>query len=324
MHDGITAPIVILGVPRSGTTILHRSLAMHPQLWHLPSESHAILEGPLHPERTGYRSNRVTATDVDEETVAQLRRAFFRQALNLNAVMADPSPLEVDGGIARRAMRAAAVGAVGWCSTFRKGPSIRFLEKTPKNSLRVPFLDRLFPDAWYVVQRNAPENVDSLVAGWHAIDRIGPFRRQRFARAGYPIADTLHLQDYPGKWWKFALVPEWRMLQNKTVADVAAWQYHQCNHFLGRIWRPWTSGVHRVRYEDCVREPVSHVREIFRVGRAAAEPDRRGVCRRAATGEPRHAREDPGPSGHAALRPGGLRGARATPPAGRRRTMRAA
>ena len=47
--EGITSPIIILGAPRSGTTILHRSLAMHPELWHLPAESHAILEGPLHP-----------------------------------------------------------------------------------------------------------------------------------------------------------------------------------------------------------------------------------------------------------------------------------
>jgi len=45
----IERPIIILGAPRSGTTILQRCLALHPDLWHLPGESHFILEGPLHP-----------------------------------------------------------------------------------------------------------------------------------------------------------------------------------------------------------------------------------------------------------------------------------
>jgi hypothetical protein len=265
MGYGITAPIVILGVPRSGTTILHRSLAMHPELWHLPSESHAILEGPLHPRQTGYRSNRVTADEVGEEVLARLRRTFFRRAINLSAIMPDPSHLAVDGGVQQRMLRTLAVAAAGFRSTFKKGERIRFLEKTPKNSLRVPFMDRLFPDAWYVwIERNAAENVDSLVAGWHARDHFGPFTRQRFARAGYPIAHELHLQDYRGKWWKFALVPEWQTLRNKTVADVAAWQYHQCHHFLRHDLAALDQRrVRRVRFEDFVREPVRHVQEIF-------------------------------------------------------------
>jgi hypothetical protein len=266
MAAGITSPIIILGAPRSGTTILHRCLSIHPDVWHLPEESHAILEGPLHPRLAGYQSNRATAADANEEVLEQLRRAFYRQAINLNAVVPDPSRLLDDGGgVQGRVRRRLAVAAAGFRSSFKKGTRIRFLEKTPKNSLRVPFLDRLFPDARYIwIQRSAAENVDSLIAGWHAVDRIGPFTRQRFAAAGYPVAGELDLQDYRDKWWKFALVPEWRTLRGKAVADVAAWQYYQCNHFLlhdlaaldqRRVWR--------FTYEDFVRDPVKHVREVF-------------------------------------------------------------
>ena len=266
MRAGITNPIIILGTPRSGTTILYRSLSMHPDLWHLAAESHAILEGPLHPRLTGYQSNRATAAQADDEVLERLRRDFYRQAINLNAVVADPSHLADDGGgIQGRVRRKLAVAAAGLRSSFRKGTSIRFLEKTPKNSLRVPFLERLFPDARYVwIQRNAAENIDSLIAGWHAVDRIGPFTRQRFAAAGYPVADALDLQDYEGKWWKFALVPEWRTLRGKTIADVAAWQYYQCNHFLLHDLAALDQRrVRRFTYEDFVRDPVSHVRQVF-------------------------------------------------------------
>jgi hypothetical protein len=266
MRAAIANPIIVLGTPRSGTTILHRSLSMHQDLWHLPAESHAILEGPLHPRLTGYESNRATATEADHAVLELLRGRFYRHAINLNAVVADPSSLADDGGgILGRVRRRLSVSAAGFRSAFKKGSRIRFLEKTPKNSLRVPFLDRLFPDARYVwIQRNAAENVDSLIAGWHAVDRIGPFTRQRFAAAGYPVAGDLDLQDYRGKWWKFALVPEWRTLQGKTVADVAAWQYYQCNHFLLHDLAALDQRrVRRLTYEDFIRDPVRQVRGIF-------------------------------------------------------------
>ena len=68
-----TKPIIILGAPRSGTTILTRCLAMHPDLWHLPGESHSILEGPFHPALIGYRSNKVGSEMVDKLLIPQLQ-----------------------------------------------------------------------------------------------------------------------------------------------------------------------------------------------------------------------------------------------------------
>jgi hypothetical protein len=275
MRAGIQSPIIILGAPRSGTTILHWSLSMHPDLWHLPAESHAILEGPLDPRLTGYRSNRATADDADEKVLELLGQAFYRRAINLSAVVADPARLADErGGVRGRVRRKLFVAAAGYLSRFKKEAPIRFLEKTPKNCLRVPFLHRLFPDALYVwIRRSAAANVDSLIAGWNAVDRMGPFTRQRFASAGYPIARELDLTDYHGKWWKFALVPEWRALRGKTVADVAAWQYYQCNRFLlDDLAVLDQRRVHRLTYEDFVHDPVKVVRELFEWAGLSASP----------------------------------------------------
>ena len=210
----IVRPVIVLGAPRSGTTIVRNCLALHPDLWHLAGESHGILEGPFDPRPRGYVSNRVEAGDVDDGLARHLRQAF--------AAAGDQPQRRHPAG--RRATTAATRWPVvsvdkvrtrvaGAASMRRRPDEIRFLEKTPKNMLRVPMLERLFPDALYVhLTRDAPSNIDSLIEGWRAVDRIGPVTRPRFARSGYPIARQLALRDYTGKWWKFALVPGWRDL----------------------------------------------------------------------------------------------------------------
>jgi hypothetical protein len=261
----IVKPIIILGTPRSGTTILQRCLALHPDLWHLPGESHAILEGPFHPARKGYASNRITADEVDDELAQTLRKGFYHGAINLNEVMSNPQSLFSANSLSTRVLTKLVVSVMGRISWSKKPGKIRFLEKTPKNTLRVPMLTRLFPDAFYVwIKRNAVDNIDSLIAGWYAKDKVGPVAVQRYARAGYPIAGQLHLQDYHSKWWKFALVPGWCDLAGKTVADVAAWQYYQCNHYTwGDLAHLDTSHIFHVQYEEFVQSPVKLVRQIF-------------------------------------------------------------
>jgi hypothetical protein len=261
----IVEAIIILGAPRSGTTILQRCLALHPDLWHLPGESHRVLEGPFHPAQWGYESNRVAADDVDEDLAQQLRRRFYHLAINLNKVWANPAPLLAGNTLFERASSKVAAHTLGKLSQFKKPEVIRFLEKTPKNTLRIPMLTRLFPHALYVwLKRSAAANIDSLMAGWHAEDKIGPFSRRRYGQAGYPIADQLELLDYRGKWWKFTLVPGWRNLKGRTIADVATWQYYQCNRYLlDDLAGVDACKVLSVHYEEFVRTPTEVIRRIF-------------------------------------------------------------
>lgn len=260
----IVRPIIVLGAPRSGTTILRNCLALHPDLWHLPGESHAVLEGPFHPSAQNYESNRVDANELGD-LAGDLRRGFVQASINLNLGSEDPAQFLRSNSLTGRVTAKAKIRWAGAKSMRCRPNEIRFLEKTPKNMLRVPMLARLFPDAYFVhLTRDAPGNVASLTEGWRASDRIGPFTRQRFARSGYPIADQLELQDYASKWWKFALVPEWRSLRGKRLADVAAWQYCQCNRIaLADLAAVEPARVRRVRHEEFLRAPVTTLRELF-------------------------------------------------------------
>src|SRR3954453_1783759 len=145
MSDCIDRPIIVIGAPRSGTTILRNALALHETLWHLPGESHAVLEGPCHPAKCGYASNRVLS--VPEDVAEDLRTDFYRRSINLNTVLDDPArTLSAETLAERPAAKIALRIADRRCPSHRPR-RIRFIEKTPKNSLRVPLMAQLFPDA---------------------------------------------------------------------------------------------------------------------------------------------------------------------------------
>lgn len=261
----IDSPIIIIGSPRSGTTILQRCLALHPALWHLRAESHYILEGPIRPSKIGRMSNRCVAEDIDEDTAEFVRGRFYEEAMNVSQILEDPGWIFSTNGLAGRVFSAAMIKALGTISKMKKSASIRFLEKTPKNSLRVSLLDRLFPDALFVWNRRRPkDNIDSLVAGWNTSDTVGPIELPRFSRFGYSVAGNLDLQEYSGKWWKFALVPEWESLRGKSLGEVAGWQYYQCNRYAHKdLAKLEDERVVTVQHEQFVRNPVKVTSRIL-------------------------------------------------------------
>jgi len=188
---------------------------------------------------------------------------FYRSAINLNVLVDDAWLFFQERTLLQRAALRFAVPAVGAITKLFKPQSIQILEKTPKNSLRVSLLNRLFPDAYFIWNKRDPKyNIDSLIDGWRATDAFGPIERPRFAT--YDVADELDLQDYSGTAWKFALVPEWQSLYGKRVADVAVWQYLQCNRYaLNDFQAIDDERIFEVKHEAFVQSPLSIVRDIL-------------------------------------------------------------
>ncbi|HYG61455.1 MAG TPA: TIGR03032 family protein [Thermoanaerobaculia bacterium] len=176
-------PIFIVGSPRSGTSLLFETLAQSPDLWTIGGESHAVIEGigALHPAHRGWDSNRLPAEDASPETVALLTRSFLTHLRDRDG-NAPPS------------------GAT----------ALRLLEKTPKNSLRLPFLAAAFPDARFLyLYRDPRETISSMLDAW---------RSGRFVT--YP-----DLPGWPGPPWSLLLVPGWRELAGRDLAEIVARQW---------------------------------------------------------------------------------------------------
>lgn len=140
----------------------------------------------------------------------------------------------------------------------------RFVEKTPENSLRVPHLLELFPDAIFVVMKRDPRRViNSLINGWR--DPDGRFR-------SYFVPEDLDIPGHPHRrMWCFALVRGWRELTSAPVPEIAFEQWRQCVVALardrGRV--PAERWV-EVALEDLHARPEAVARRVYA---AAALPD---------------------------------------------------
>lgn len=130
----------------------------------------------------------------------------------------------------------------------------RLIDKTPRNALRVPFVDSVFPDARYVfLTRDGRENVNSLVNAW---------RTSRYRTYSLPQPHSIPGTD--PAWWKFVLYPGWEQDRSGPLEVVCAQQWDWCNNLaLEAFSGPAGRRMVRVRYEDLVDDPVAETQRIL-------------------------------------------------------------
>lgn len=175
----VERPIFIVGAPRSGTHMLFLILRTSSRLDHWrPTEAHEVWEHDYHPASRNWESNVLDAVDLTAEAAARIQRRFF----------------------------------------LVTGPRKTLLDKTPRNSLRVPFVDAVFPDARYVfLTRTGPDNVNSLINAW---------RSSRYRT--YALPEPHSIPGVDPRWWKFVLYPNWRRDAAGPLEVVCARQWTAC------------------------------------------------------------------------------------------------
>ncbi len=136
----------------------------------------------------------------------------------------------------------------------------RFLDKTPRNVLRLPYLEALFPDARFVFIRRDPRGaISSLIRGWRA---------QKVS--GWVVPGPFQIQGVPERRWFYLLVPGWRELDGRTVEEACARQFVACDEAIHTFTTDlppdrWTE----LHYEDLLKDPVG---EVERVGVELGQP----------------------------------------------------
>jgi len=214
----IERPVFIVSPPRSGSSLLFETLAQSPQLYTIGGESHGLIEGipALDTVQRGYESN---ALGVDDATpiIAEQLRARFRAA----AFDRDRKP---------------------------PGATFRLLEKTPKNALRIAFLNRIFPDAQFIYLYRDPRQVlASMLEAWES----GGFRT-------YP-----KLPGWTGLPWSMLLTPGWRELSGKALGDIVAAQWETTTRtLLDELERLAPERVAVARYDAMIADPGAEIRRL--------------------------------------------------------------
>jgi len=178
--DLLQRPIIIVSTPRSGSTFLYEILEQAPGLFTTGQESHWLIEDipGLAPPDRGWSSNRLAADDVTPERSEAISNEFYRQLRD----------------------RAGA----------KPGERVRMLEKTPKNALRVPFFDAIWPDSIFIyLHRDVRDTLASMMEAW----ACGAFRT-------YP-----DLPGWTGYPWSLLLVPGWQQLVGRSLPEIVARQW---------------------------------------------------------------------------------------------------
>jgi hypothetical protein len=208
-------PIFVVGAPRSGTMLLYTILRTSDDLAHWrPTEAHEVWEADYHPMLRGWRSNVLGASDVEPRAAERIKRSFFLIA----------------------------------------GKNKRLIDKTPRNVLRIPFIDAIFPDARYVMlSRDGRDNVNSLVNAW---------RSDRYKT--YELPEPHEIPGVDRRWWKFVLYPGWEKDRKGPLEVVAANQWIASNEHILSARKDigeerWTE----IRYEDLVAKPEQEVGRLM-------------------------------------------------------------
>jgi uncharacterized protein (TIGR03032 family) len=215
-------PVIILAAPRSGSTLLFETLARSPDFWTVGGESHELIESipELTPAAHQFHSNTLTAADAQ-----RVEEQFFS------------------------ALRARLQDRQGHPLREHITP-VRVLEKTPKNSLRMEFLNELFPDALFIyLYRDPRENIASIIEAWQS----GSF-------ATYP-----GLPGWDGPPWSLLLIPGWKELRGRSIPEIAAAQWVAAHRAImdGLEQIPserWSA----VRYTDLLAQTEEQVARLCR------------------------------------------------------------
>lgn len=245
----VTRPVIILGAPRAGTSVLGRLLEAHPEFVHVKEPRFVWRYGNDH------LSDILPASAARQEVVKHIHSHFDR-------MIGDRSEL-------------------------------RLLEKTPSNSLRVPFIDRVFPDAQYVhITRNGYDAALSIRWYWQNFTKgLGQSRKgsresilaQRLAEvrpsqipwyAGEFLGRLIPRRSgQPRTLWGPRLPGMRQMLREMDLLEVAGLQWRTCVE-RARIDGPAVAPgrYYEVRLEDLNED---RLRDIFAFLGLAYAPEAR-------------------------------------------------
>ena len=221
-------PVFIVCVYRSGSTLLFATLSNAPEIWSTGHEAHHVFGKipKFRSEKWNNQSECADEKDSSPEISEQIRSDFAEQIFDRdNQLYTEMEPES-------------------------RPLKVRLLDKTPSNSFKIPFLHASFPDARFIfLFRDPRENIASVMEGWMS--------------NRYVMYDNL--PGWDKKKWNFSLVPGWREMNGKSIAEISAFQWLKTNQIifddLQRLPKEsWTA----ISYDQLVEDPGFHIRRLCR------------------------------------------------------------
>lgn len=215
----IKKPLIIIGCPRSGTSLLFTILNTSRYLWSLYRESNDIWDRFYKFSGKEFKNEVLTEDDLTEDSKKFLLGEFHKYSFNNY-----PTAYLMREYILKKDSFKFLSSTVTQCNLLYKNffkNEYRLIEKTPKNCFRISFMDKLFDDCKFIyLKRDGRSNINSLIEGWKS---KGKYIRIK------DLSIPLNIKGYEGTGWNFVLPPGWENYVNKSLEEVCAYQWVTSN-----------------------------------------------------------------------------------------------
>lgn len=249
----IKSPVIIIGCPRSGTSLLLTILSTSPHLWSLYRETIDIWERFYRDVKKEFKNDLLSESDLNEESKDFLLTEFHkysfnnyslgylvRESLNKKGVFALPAKLVADLNNLYK-------------NTFIN--EYRFVEKSPKSCFRIPFINKLFDKPKFIfLKRDGRSNINSLIEGWKL-----PKKYTRPEVANIP----LKIKGYPDLRWRFVLPPGWENYKESSIEEVCAFQWTSSNKAAMESLKSIEKDrKYTISYEELTEDPSTTIKNL--------------------------------------------------------------
>ena len=227
-------PVIIVGAPRSGTSLLQKIIREHPGFVSVARESDVIWSSYTHPSRNDWSQEGILEP-LRQVDIDRILSGYNNKALSAgmwsrwskSGVMANP--------IASKLVRSIYPVADKALSTLRKRlpqpepASRRLVDKSVHFAFWLPALEQVFPDALYIhITRNPQSCIKSMINGWQDPERFN----------AYLIQENLNL-DIAYRYWCFPMPPNWKIYATMPLEERVANQWAEIqNAIIGGLTRP--------------------------------------------------------------------------------------
>ncbi|MFC1806711.1 sulfotransferase [Planctomycetota bacterium] len=217
----VDRPIFILGPHRSGTTLLYEVMSRHPELGYLNLANRRFPSWP----RFAHLLTRLGMNDRPREAQVVWDRFCQTDDDVMEAEHATPQAIAWHRRLTSTVLR------------LRGAP--RFLAKYPRLSLRMAWIDAVFPDARFV----------HIMRDWRAVVNSTLNRRT-------------HRDSRSGKWYGMR-IPGWRQMSDVPWEIVAGRQHRAATLAIEEQGPACGDRFLSVRYTQLCAEPVGTLRSII-------------------------------------------------------------
>ena len=245
-------PIIIVGAPRSGTSLLQKILRECPGCGAVPRESQHIWGPHAHPSRNDWDGEFAAESTLRDQSIVETIRCEFRRSaiaaaewhkISSSRLFANPVVRRIGRLFPSQAVKALTLSKSG------DAADLRLVEKSVHAGLWLPLVDAVFPNALYIhLVRDPRKAIPSIMSGWNEDGRFVSFDLPR------PLA----IEGYMGKssQWCFPLPRGWREYADKDLLSVGAFQWRAINESIVGFFRARNEqSLLRIRLEDLIEAP---------------------------------------------------------------------